>query len=134
MEYVNFTVNKDGNTDIFKVNINTTIESLKDIIKEKYNITKYIDIEFQIEKPMRVLGKFNVEPGVLPRTFDRYELNKFGINKSDIKISYNEIEDYTPFRSNKKEINLSKYNVLKKEDENESSYNIESLSEFPKLS
>ena len=138
MDYVNFTVNKDGITDIFKVNINTTIESLKDIIKEKYNIKKYIDIDFQIEKPMRVLGKFNVEPGVLPRTFDRYELNKFGINKTDIKISYNKIEDYTPFRSNKKEINLSKYNVLKKEDKNEdkniSSYNIESSSEFPKLS
>ena len=41
---------------------------------------------------MRVLGKFNVEPGIL-RTFDRYELDKFGI-KGEINLTFHTVTDY----------------------------------------
>ena len=62
---------------------------------------------------MRVLGKFNVEPGVLPRTFDRYELDKFGI-KDEIALTFHEVLDYTPFTT-VKNINLKTYSKDKEE-------------------
>ena len=74
MDSVIFKVSKDE-TNEFSFDKGNTIEDLKEKIKEIYNISSYIDIDFKIEKPMRVLGKFNVEPGILPRTFDRYELD-----------------------------------------------------------
>ena len=33
-----------------------------------------MDLEFCLERPMRILGKFNVEPGKVPTTFDRYKV------------------------------------------------------------
>ena len=100
MDTVNFKVIKDDVVKEFTIEVKTTIEDLKNMIKDEYNILSYIDIDFQIEKPMRVLGKFNVEPGILARTFDRYELNKFGINLEEIQLTFHEVKGYTPHRNN----------------------------------
>lgn len=130
MENVNFTVSKDETTKRLSVNVEKTIEELKNLIKTEYNITQYIDIDFRIEKPMRVLGKFNVEPGILARTFDRYELNKFGI-KGDIELTFNIVHDYEPHVLKKKTIDVRKYSVIK--EETTSKFDINSEDEFPKL-
>ena len=46
---------------------------------------------------MRVLGKFNVEPGLLPRTFDNYALERFAFKEDvDVNISLTEVSDYEP--------------------------------------
>ena len=132
METVNFKVSK-GEEKTFALNTTSTIENLKDKIKEIYNISCYIDIDFQIDKPMRILGKFNVEPGILARTFDRYELSKFGINRDEIALTFYEVENYTPFKNTKREINLSKYKKEEKKEEKHVSFNIESNDDFPKL-
>lgn len=132
MDTVNFKVLNDESKE-FPFKINYTIEDLKGKIKELYNISSYIDIDFKIEKPMRVLGKFNVEPGTLPRTFDRYELNKFGINSSDINLTFCEVRDYTPFKNTKKELNLSKYKKEVREEKDVVTFNIKSEDDFPKL-
>lgn len=131
MDSVIFKVSKDE-TNEFSLSKENTIEDLKEKIKEIYNISSYIDIDFKIEKPMRVLGKFNVEPGILARTFDRYELNKFGINKDEIELTFYEVDNYTPFKNTKKELNLSKYKTQVKE-ETKNNFNIESDDDFPKL-
>ena len=81
---------------------------------------------------MRVLGKFNVEPGILPRTFDRYELDKFGI-KDEIALTFHEVLDYTPFTKVKKEINLKKYSKDKEDNKENPTFNISSEDDFPKL-
>lgn len=132
MDSVIFKVSKDE-TNEFPFDKGNTIEDLKEKIKEIYNISSYIDIDFNIEKPMRVLGKFNVEPGILPRTFDRYELNKFGINKDEIELTFHVVDNYTPFKNTKKELNLSKYKTQVKEETTKNNFNIESEDDFPKL-
>ena len=134
MDTVNFKVIKDDVVKELTIEVKTTIEDLKNMIKDEYNILSYIDIDFQIEKPMRVLGKFNVEPGILPRTFDRYELNKFGI-KGEIDLTFHVVEDYEPRKGNITTLDLNKYSVGGNEERENvvSGYNINSEEDFPKL-
>lgn len=134
METVKFKVIKDDIIKEIDIEVKTTIEDLKNMIKDEYNILSYIDIDFQIEKPMRVLGKFNVEPGILARTFDRYELNKFGI-KDEINLTFHEVKDYKPYRNNNRKLDLKKYSTMEnlQTPSNVDSFNINSDDDFPKL-
>jgi len=134
METVKFKVIKDDIIKEINIEVKTTIEDLKNMIKDEYNILSYIDIDFQIEKPMRVLGKFNVEPGILARTFDRYELNKFGI-KDEINLTFHEVKDYKPYRNNNRKLDLKKYSTMEnlQTPGNVDSFNINSEDDFPKL-
>tara|TARA_B100000427_G_C15159415_1_gene442370 strand:- start:150 stop:548 length:399 start_codon:yes stop_codon:yes gene_type:complete len=131
MDTVDFKVIKDDVVKEFTIEVKTTIEDLKNMIKDEYNILSYIDIDFQIEKPMRVLGKFNVEPGILARTFDRYELDKFGI-KDEINLTFHEVKDYTPQSLSKNKINLTRLTSLTNNDDRVD-FNINSEEDFPKL-
>ena len=132
MVVVKFKVSKEGVSKEIEISNDSTIENLKDTIKSEFSIHNYIDIDFTIDKPMRVLGKFNVEPGVLPRTFDRYELDKFGI-KDEIALTFHEVLDYTPFTKVKKEINLTRYSKDKEDTKEKPKFNINSEDDFPKL-
>ena len=68
------------------------------------NVDKpYIDIKYILEKPIRILGKFNVEPGVVPRTLDRYKLERFAFNDV-IQIEIIEVDDYDPTKLNRVKI------------------------------
>jgi len=133
MDTVNFKVIKDDVVKKLTIDVKTTIEDVKNTIKEEYNILSYIDIDFKIEKPMRVLGKFNVEPGILARTFDRYELNKFGINSEEIHVTFHEVNDYIPYRNNTRKLDLKKYSSVGVEEKVDTGFNINSEDEFPKL-
>ena len=73
----------------------SVVEVKKEIIKQMGLECSYIDITFIMDKPTRVLGKFNVEPGKLARSLDRYPLERFAF-KDTIQISYEEITDYNP--------------------------------------
>ena len=131
MDTVDFKVIKDDVVKEFTIEVKTTIEDLKNMIKDEYNILSYIDIDFQIEKPMRVLGKFNVEPGILARTFDRYELDKFGI-KGEINLTFHEVKGYTPQSLSKNKVNLTRLTSLTNNDDRVD-FNINSEEDFPKL-
>ena len=75
----------------------TILELKKEVIKVLGLECPYIDISYEINKPMRVLGKFNVEPGLLPRTFDNYALERFAFKEDvDVNISLTEVSDYEP--------------------------------------
>ena len=73
----------------------TILDVKKRLIKELDLSCKYIDLEFCLERPMRVLGKFNVEPGKVPRPLDKNSLSEFAF-KDKIKLSYTEVNDYDP--------------------------------------
>jgi len=73
----------------------TILEVKKEIIKQLDLPCKYIDMSFVLDKPMRVLGKFNVEPGKLPRTLDRYVVERFAF-KGEIQVEITEIDNYDP--------------------------------------
>lgn len=73
----------------------TILDVKKRLIKELDLSCKYIDLEFCLERPMRVLGKFNVEPGKVPRPLDKNMLSAFAF-KDKVKLSYTEVNDYDP--------------------------------------
>ena len=73
----------------------TILDVKKRLIKELNLSCKYIDLEFCLERPMRVLGKFNVEPGKVPRPLDKNMLSAFAF-KDKVKLSYTEVNDYDP--------------------------------------
>ena len=73
----------------------TILDVKKRLIKELDLSCKYIDLEFCLERPMRVLGKFNVEPGKVPRPLDKNSLSEFAF-KDKVKLSYTEVNDYDP--------------------------------------
>ena len=78
----------------------TLLDAKKEIMKQ-CNVDKpYIDIKYILEKPIRILGKFNVEPGVVPRTLDRYKLERFAFNDV-IQVEVIEVDDYEPTKLNR---------------------------------
>ena len=89
---VHFKINE---TIIECLDRDTILEVKKEIIKQLDLSCKYIDISFVLNKPLRVLGKFNVEPGKLPRTLDRYVIERFAF-KDEIEVEITEINDYDP--------------------------------------
>lgn len=128
-----------------------TISQLKKKIIEfcKSN-SKYVDIEFIIDKPIRSIGKFNIEQGILPRSLDRYTLDRFAFSDryKDISIKIYEINDYSPnvtikhnsnnkyIPPNKKQHNTdnTNANTTINNISNTNTYDIESDNDFPPLS
>jgi len=71
--------------------------SLKKKIIDLFDLqVKYIDLEIVLERPIRSLGKFNLESGQLPRTFDNYSLDRWDIENRFITLKFVEIEDHDP--------------------------------------
>ena len=131
MDITTFFVNKDGKQMQYPLQLNNTINDFKEMIKKDYAIKDYIDLNFILEKPMRTLGKFNLEPGILPRTLDRYKLDSFGIKDKNISLTFDIIEDYVPQLIKKKNIDLKKYRNIENQG---SEYDLTSEQDFPKLS
>ena len=81
--------------------LSITILDLKQKIINVCDIdSSYIDISFILDTPVRILGKFNVEPGKLPRTLDRYTLNRFAL-QDRMTIEYTKVDDYDPTKLNR---------------------------------
>lgn len=62
------------------------IDIKKNILKEFYNDKGYIDINILLEKTKRTFGKFNLDPGLLPRIFDNKTLEDFGLEDFTLNI------------------------------------------------
>ena len=85
-----------GDTEI-PSELSITMLDLKQKIINACGIdSSYIDISFILDTPVRILGKFNVEPGKMPRTFDRYILDRFAFSDKQIQADYTEVVDYDP--------------------------------------
>jgi len=78
----------------------TMLDLKQKIIKECNIDSPYIDISFILDTPVRILGKFNVEPGKQPRTLDRYTLNRFAL-QDRMTIEYTKVDDYDPTKLNR---------------------------------
>tara|TARA_B110001469_G_C9551211_1_gene273501 strand:- start:99 stop:485 length:387 start_codon:yes stop_codon:yes gene_type:complete len=83
--------------------INVEIEKDKSILYLKNKIietlkleSNYIDINIKIDIPIRCIGKFNLESGFFPRTFDNYTLDRWNLEEKRINIEITEIYDYKP--------------------------------------
>jgi len=102
-----------------------------DIIKGFELSCDYIDLNITIERAIRVLGKFNMEPGILPRSMDMYPFNRYGIDDKTITAEYIEVKDYKPFMLTKPNVKTIKRNNSIKTDNK--IFNLNSEEDFPSL-
>lgn len=94
---IKFNVNfNDENKEIICEDSDTILIFKNKIIKDFKLIVKYIDLEFLNEIPIRSLGKFNLEKGKMPRTFDKYQLNRWELINKEIPCTFIQIYDYNP--------------------------------------
>ena len=133
---ITFVITKGDVSNSFECTLEESISSLKNKIIQELNLPcKYIDIDFLLERPIRRLGKFNLESGILPRTLDTYTFDRYGLEGLTVTATFHEVEDYEPKKYDKKfkHVNLvQKYKVghgLTVED----GYDITSETDFPTL-
>tara|TARA_Y100000992_G_C21252593_1_gene486686 strand:- start:920 stop:1339 length:420 start_codon:yes stop_codon:yes gene_type:complete len=132
------------NDEELPMNETSTILDLKQEIIKKYKLsTKYIDLVFLMDKPSRILGKFNVEPGKVARPFDRHTLDKFAF-KDKIQLEYSLVDNYDPsikipmiVRKKTSTYSLdrplSSFDHTLQEQTIETTYDLQSMNDFPSL-
>lgn len=140
---ITFVITKGEEKISLNVSVKENIMSLKNKIIEILELkVKYIDLDVKIDRPIRVFGKFNLEPGLLSRSFDNYTLDRWGIDKQTINIDYTEVEGYDPTikKTFVKKNNNKKYkcpgivNIESGESYTQvADYNLESNDDFPSL-
>ena len=84
-----------GETDYEFKESDTLLDAKKSLIQSLELSSTYIDIVIDLKKPMRTIGKFNLEPGRMSRTLDRYPLDRFAF-KEKLPITVQEVSDYDP--------------------------------------
>lgn len=133
---ITFIISDNDNKKTYNYELNDNIYKLKlDIIKDFNLKCEYIDLNITIERPIRVLGKYNMEPGIIPRTMDMYQFEKYGIDNKIITATFNEITDYKPYEKSRNSNTLIG-RALNRESESivESiTYDLESNDDFPPL-
>ena len=146
---ITFLVNKADTEKTFECSLEDSILSLKNKIIQDFDLScDYIDIDFQLERPIRSLGKFNLESGILPRPLDNYTFDRYGLDGKTVNATFHIVEDYDHKKYSKKfskkynHINVLKTREEMKIDENfEKSYNeskninfnLNSETDFPSL-
>jgi len=139
---ITFIVTKDDNTKTIQFsNDGTMLDLKKEIIKQFQLDCKYIDITSNVERPIRVLGKFNFDKGLQPRTLDNYPFNRFGIDERTIPITFTEEKNYLPIikKPSANSSSSSKYvppngqSLNTEEQPKVAQFNIESEIDFPAL-
>jgi hypothetical protein len=136
---ITFTVNKDNSEKKFECSFEDSILSLKQRIIKEFELTcDYIDIDFILEIPIRSLGKFNLESGILPRPLDNYTFDRYGLEGRTIEATFHAVEDYDhkKYTSKFKHVKTMKsqgertYELNK---EKSIGFNIDSVDDFPTL-
>ena len=86
--------NESENKEISIKNTHTLLD-LKNLIISEFNLEiNYIDLEFLNEIPIRGIGKFNLEKGIILRTFDNYKLESWNLENKEIKCKIIEVSNY----------------------------------------
>ena len=131
---ITFIVNNDDKKINIECPLNDSILNLKKEIIKKFNLNcNYVDIDFILERPIRSLGKFNLESGIIPRSLDKYTFDRYGLDDKEINCKFIEINDYDEKKYNRKFVHKSLIKREKNFYEEEKSFNIESMDDFPSL-
>ena len=100
---ITFVITKDEIEKTFTCSLEDSILSLKKNIIQDFNISSnYIDLDFLLERPIRSLGKFNLESGIIPRSLDNYTFDRYGLDEKTIKATFHIISDYQPEKYERK--------------------------------
>ena len=133
---IQFLITKDDITKEIECTLQDSISSLKTTIIQEFNLKcKYIDIDFQLERPIRSLGKFNLESGILPRSLDAYKFDRYGLDGKEVTATFHEVNDYEPRKYDKKfkHVNIMKKKELMTDSNGEVLFDITSEDDFPSL-
>ena len=112
---ITFIITGKGSTKSFTCDTQDSILSLKNNIIKDFELScSYVDLDFKLERPIRELGKFNLESGIIPRTLDNYKFERYGLNDKTINADFIEVDNYKPVKYTKsfKHANLSRTKVL----------------------
>ena len=132
---IQFLITKDDITKEIECTLQDSISSLKTTIIQEFNLKcPYIDIDFQLERPIRSLGKFNLESGILPRPLDTYTFDRYGLDGKTINATFIEVTDYVSQRYDRKlkHVNLAQKQKERAEKKNVG-FDINSEDDFPSL-
>ena len=125
-----FVISKNDITKNFECSLKDSILSLKEIEKVMKHILsqprpdeiklpesqqKKQDIDFQLERPIRSLGKFNLESGIIPRTLDNYPFDRYGLDGKTVNATFNEVNDYQHLQKNTRKLVHVNYSEKQKE-------------------
>ena len=107
---ITFTIIHDNITKEIQMDDSETFFILKEKIIQQFQCTcNYVDIYIVIDKPIRCLGKFNIDKGLFPRTLDRYPFERYDLEGRNISINFTEINDYKNKTIIHKEIKQGSY-------------------------
>ena len=136
---IKFVITKSDVSNEFECSLDESILSLKNKIIQEFNLQcKYVDIDFQLERPIRSLGKFNLESGILPRPLDTYTFDRYGLDGRTVTATFHEIVDYEPKKYDRKfkHVNIAqkyKHGGVGLSVTEEKEFDITSETDFPAL-
>ena len=142
---ISFQVFYNDEIKTINYNNNETILSLKKHIINVFKLEcEYIDLDFKNETTIRGMGKFNLDRGIILRTFDNYKLERWNLDEKDIQCKLIEVDNYEPEKVMPiiKKANPSIYRPPSKSLEIKSGddyvkpamYSLDSETDFPTLS
>ena len=131
---ITFIVQTDNDDKTFKCNITETLLNLKNKIIKEYNLDcKYIDIISNVERPIRSLGKFNFDKGLLPVTLDNYPFDRYDLDDRTIHLTFKKNKEYIPIIK-KKIGNIEGTYIPPNQRENiDIKYDLDNEDDFPPL-
>ena len=141
---ITFIVTKDNVTKTIQFSTEGTLLDLKKEIINLFGLScKYIDVISNVERPIRVLGKFNYDKGLQPRTLDNYPFDRYGIDERTIPITFEINDEYKPIikKASTNNGTASKYvppnrqNIVEEETVHpcQAQYDLNNPDDFPSL-
>ena len=141
---ITFIITKDDVTKTIQFSTEGTLLDLKKEIIKQYELEcKYIDVISNVERPIRVLGKFNYDKGLQPRTLDNYPFDRYGIDERTIPITFEINDEYKPIikKASVNNRTASKYVPPNRQSLNEDTsvqpspaqYDLNNFNDFPSL-
>ena len=132
---ITFIVKETDHVDeTFERDTTETLMDLKKKIIEKYHLNcKYIDIISNVERPIRSLGKFNFDKGLLPITLDNYPFDRYDLDDRTIHIAFEENNEYVPIIKKNTANVEGTYIPPGQRDLSEKTFDINDEKDFPAL-
>ena len=93
------------------MNNESFIKDLKSKIIKEFNLKcQCIDIYLKTERPIRGMGKYTLEEGIIQRSMDNYKMDKFNIENKTLLINFTELEEnYVPQNKQRSTTNKGTY-------------------------
>ena len=132
---ITFKLSYNNKAYTFTCELNDTILVLKNKIIEALDLqTKYIDLYYIVDKPIRGMGKFTIENGISPRTMDNNMFTNYNLDNKVLEVSFVIVDDYNIIQKDKKLLNLGKYKPKSIESTSKHQiFNLDSDNDFPPL-